>query len=250
MRVKHNGRNVKVEVSSDGEGLVSHAGSPLLSGLADATGLTAALSRALMPLYDRRPKHDPGGVVRDLAVMLAGGGDCLSDLAGVRDQAALFGPVASDSTAFRLVDRIASEPGGLALLEAAHAAGRVRAWELLGAPQRLTIDVDATLLTAHSEQEGTAGNYKGGFGFHPMLAYGDETGEALGGILRPGNAGANTAADQIAAAEQAVGQIPAEHAARVDMLLRVDTAGASTGSWTGRGRDRSGSRSGMTSPLP
>ena len=148
LRVMHNGRNVTVEVSPDGEGLVSHAGSPLLSGLADKTGLTAALSRVLLPLYARRPRHDPGGIVRDLAVMLAAGGDALSDLAAVRDQAVLFGAVASDSTAFRLVDRIASVPGGLARLEAAHAAGRARAWELLGAPDRLTIDVDATLLTA------------------------------------------------------------------------------------------------------
>jgi hypothetical protein len=84
---------------------------------------------------------------------LADGGECVSDLGAVRDQEALFGPVASDSTAFRVVDRIASEPGRLEALRAAHARARTRFWELHGAPERLTIDVDATLITAHSEKE-------------------------------------------------------------------------------------------------
>ena len=75
---------------------------------------------------------------------------------------------------------------------------RARVWELVGAPERLTIDLDATLITAHSEKDQAAGTFKGGYGFAPMLAYGDETGEALAGELRPGNAGANNAADQIA----------------------------------------------------
>ena len=90
----------------------------------------------------------------------------------------------------------------------------------------MTIDLDATLIASHSEKEGAAGNFKGGYGFHPLLAYGDETGEALGGELRPGNAGANTAADQIAVAEQALGQIPAGHIETIELLLRVDSAGA------------------------
>ena len=59
-----------------------------------------------------------------------------------------------------------------------------------------------------------------------MLAYAHETGEALGGELRPGNAGANTAADQIAVAEHAIAQIPAEHVEGIELLLRADTAGA------------------------
>jgi hypothetical protein len=98
---------------------------------------------------------------------------------------------------------------------------------LTGAPKRLTIDLDATLIGSHSEKEGAAGNFKGGYGFHPMLAYADETSESLAGELRPGNAGANTAADQIAVADQAIGQIPAEHIEDIDLLLRVDSAGAS-----------------------
>jgi hypothetical protein len=99
-------------------------------------------------------------------------------------------------------------------------------WELAGAPERVTIDLDGTLLTAHSDKENAEPTYKRGYGFHPMLAYADETGEALAGELRPGNAGANSAADQIQVAEQALAQIPAEHIEQIDVLLRVDSAGA------------------------
>jgi hypothetical protein len=227
LKVQRDGRSFTVEVAADGEGLVSHAGSALLAQVADKTGLTRALGRELAGLKQRRSGHDQGRVIRDLAVMLAGGGDCLADLGAVRDQQALFGPVASGATAFRVIDRIASDPEGLGRLRAAHALARERAWELIGAPQRLTIDLDATLIASHSEKECAAGNFKGGYGFHPMLAYGDETGEALTGELRPGNAGANTAADQIAVAEQALEQIPAAHIEAIEILLRVDSAGAS-----------------------
>ena len=102
-----------------------------------------------------------------------------------------------------------------------------RVWQLLGAPARVDIDLDATLMTAHSEKVGAAGNFKHGFGFHPLVAYGDQTGEAMAGVLRPGNAGANTAADQIAVAELALEQIPREHIETMRVLLRADSAGAS-----------------------
>ena len=227
MRVTRDGRRINVDVTPDGEGLVSHAGSALLAQVADKTGLTRALSGELADLRSRRGGHDQGRVIRDLAVMLAAGGDCLADLGAVRDQRVLFGPVASSATAFRVIYRIAGDPDGLERLRAAHARARARVWTLTGAPERLTIDLDATLLTSHSEKEGAAGNFKGGFGFHPMLAYADETGEALAGELRPGNAGANTAADQIQVAEQAIEQIPAEHIESIELLLRVDSAGAS-----------------------
>jgi hypothetical protein len=209
--------------------LVSHAGSALLAQVADKLRLTKGLSRRLAGLKQRRRGHDPGRVIRDLAVMLADGGECVSDLGAVRDQQALFGPVASDSTAFRVIDRIASEPGLLEALRAAHARARERFWELRGAPERLTIDVDATLITAHSEKEQAAGNYKGGYGFHPLQAYADETREALGGLLRPGNAGANTAADHRAVLDLALEQIPAEHIETIEILVRADTAGATHG---------------------
>lgn len=226
MRVQRDGRDFTVEVTADGEGLVSHAGSALLARVADKTGLTRALSLCLGAVKERRSGHDPGRVVRDLAVMLADGGECLSDLGGLRDQQVLFGEVASDSTAYRMLERIASDPELLDGLRAAHAKARTQAWELGVKPERVTIDLDATLLVAHSEKDGAAGTFKGGFGFHPMLAYLDETGEALAGLLRPGNAGANTAADQITVAEDALEQIPVEYIEEIELLLRVDSAGA------------------------
>src|ERR1700738_131075 len=220
------GRPVTVEVTSDGAGLVSHAGTALLGQVADKGGLTSALSVRLVGLKQRRRGHAPGRVVRDLAVMLADGGECVSDLGATRDQDALFGKVASDSTAFRTVDRIASTPGLLDAIRDAHARARARFWELHGAPERLTIDIDATLITAHSEKEKAAGNYKHGYGFHPLHAYADETREALGAILRPGNAGSDTAPDHVTVIDRALAQIPAEQIESIEILVRADSAGA------------------------
>lgn len=229
MKVMRDGRQVTVDVTADGAGLVSHAGTALIAQVADKLGLTRALSRGLGGLKQRRRGHDPGSVIRDLAVMLTDGGECVSDLGAVRDQEALFGSVASNSTAFRTVDKIASMPGGLAVLRSAHARARERFWELHGTPERLTIDVDATLITAHSEKERAAGNYKGGYGFHPLQAYLDETREALGGLLRPGNAGSNTAEDHKIVIDIALGQIPAKYLEQLEILVRADSAGATHG---------------------
>jgi len=205
---------------------VSHAGTVLLGQVADKLGLTRALSTRLAGLKQRRRGHDPGRVIRYLAVMLADGGECVSDLGGVREQEALFGSVASDSTAFRTVEKIATTPGLLDALRAAHASARARFWELGGAPERLTIDVDATLITAHSEKEKAAGNYKHGYGFHPLGAYADETREALSMLLRPGNAGSNTAADHVTVIDLALAQIPGELIEPIEILIRADSAGA------------------------
>src|SRR5919197_3092501 len=223
------GRQVTVEVTADGAGLVSRAGTALLARVADKVGLTRALSLRLAALTQRRRGHDPGRVIRDLAVMLADGGEAVSDLGAVRDQQALFGAVASDSTAFRVVDRIAADPVLLDALRSAHARARERFWKLHGAPESVTIDVDATLITSHSEKEQAAGNYKGGYGFHPLQAYADQTREALGALLRPGNAGANTAADHMTVLDRALEQIPGQDIERLEILVRADSAGATHG---------------------
>jgi hypothetical protein len=223
------GRCVTVEVTSDGAGLVSHAGTALLGQVSDTVGLTRALSTRLGAIKQRRRGHDPGRVVRDLAVMLADGGECVSDLGVVREQDALFGEVASDSTAFRTVARIAAESGMIDALRAAHATARERFWELSGTPQSLTIDVDATLITAHSEKENAAGNYKHGYGFHPLGAYTDQTREALAMLLRPGNAGSNTAADHVTVIDRSLAQIPDAQLESLEILIRADSAGATHG---------------------
>jgi len=229
LRVKRDGRSVTVEVTADGAGLVSHAGTALIAQVAEKVGLTKALSRGLAGVKQRRRGHDPGRVVCDLALMLADGGECVSDLGAVREQDALFGEVASDSTAFRMVKRIASTPGMLDALRAAHARARAGFWKLHGVPALLRLDVDATLITAHSEKEKAAGNYKGGYGFHPLLVYLDETREALGGLLRPGNAGSNTVEDHKTVLDRALEQIPAECVQSMEILVRADCAGATHG---------------------
>ena len=228
MRVMRDGCSVAVDVVADGAGLVSHAGGALIAQVGDKLGLTRALSLRLAGLKERRRGHDPGRVIRDLAVTLADGGECVSDLGAVRDQQALFGPVASDSTAFRVVDRVACQ-GLLDELRAGHAWARERFWELHGAPKRLTIDVDATLITSHSDKERAAGNCKGGYGFFPLQAYLDETREALAGLLRPGNAGANTASDHQTVIDLALAQVPARYIESIEILVRADSAGATHG---------------------
>jgi Transposase DDE domain group 1 len=226
LKVSRDGRRFTVEVASDGEGLVSHAGAALLAEAADRLGLTGGLSRGLAGMRERRGGHDPGRVVRDLAVMLADGGDCLADLRAVRDQEPLFGKVASNATAFRVIDAIASDPGLLDALRAARARARENAWNAGAQPDRIVIDIDATLITAHSDKDGAAGTFKGGFGFHPLLAYLDESREALAGVLRPGNAGANTATDHIEIVDLALEQLPREVVETARIVVRTDSAAA------------------------
>ena len=226
MKVQRDGRRLTVEVTADGEGLVSHAGVALLGEAADQLGLTKALSRALGGVRQRRGRHDAGRVLRDLAVMVADGGDCLSDLRAVRDQEPLFGQVASNATAFRLIDRIAADPQLLDAVRAARARARENAWAAGARPERIIIEIDATLIAAHSEKEGAAGTFKGGFGFHPLLAYLDESREALAGLLRAGNAGANTAADHVAVVELALEQLPRDVVESAQIVVRTDSAAA------------------------
>jgi hypothetical protein len=99
----------------------------LLADLADVAGLTSAFSDALGPLRVRRSGHDPGRVAVDLAVMLADGGEAIADLAVLRNQADLFGPVASDPTAWRLLSDM--DGGVLSRLRAARAQARELAWQ-------------------------------------------------------------------------------------------------------------------------
>ncbi len=151
----------KLVVTADGDGVVSHAGSTLLVGLADQVGLTGALSAAMAPTRERVSAHDPGVVLRDLVVMLADGGTCLSDLGAQRERAARLGAaVASDSTAYRVIASI--DQAGLERLRDAVATARARAWELgAGVCGRVLLDFDATLVGAFSRKQGGGGNVQG-----------------------------------------------------------------------------------------
>jgi hypothetical protein len=220
--VKPKARLETVEVSADGEGLVSHAGIALLSELADRSGLTGALSDALAVTRERRSAHEPGRVLVEVVVMLADGGDCVTDLDAYRGQERLFGARASETTTHRVVKSI-DEPL-LATVRAARARARARVWDAGARPGTITFNIDATLLTAHSEKERAAGNYKHGYGFHPIGCWLDETGEPLAAILRPGNAGSNTAEDHFTVLGLALAQIPAQDLER-EMLVRTDIGG-------------------------
>ncbi len=222
MRVIGRSGGFTVEVVADGKGLSSRAGTAMLPLLAEQIGLTGALEDAFAHTRERRCAHPPGRVFCDLAVMLCDGGRCVSDLGALGDQVALFGEVCSVSTARRVLLEIGECE--LDAIRQARAVARERAWAAGAAPERVILDFDATLVTAHSEKEHAAGNYKGGFGFHPLLVTCGR--EALAAILRPGNAGANTAADHIDVLELALEALP-RPALDGEILARGDGAGAS-----------------------
>ena len=232
--MKNNARAARVTVSADGRGLVSQAGAVLLWETMRVTGLGRGLSAALERWRAPRAVHDPGKIVADLAAALALGGDCLADIAVLREQPDLAGPVASDPVVSRLVAPLAADgPRALKAIRAARAAARERAWALAGdaAPGAggglVTIDLDATIVIAHSEKEQAAPTWKKTFGFHPMTAWADHgpggNREPLAIVLRPGNAGSNTAADHIEATRLALAQLP-RHLRR-KVLIRADSGG-------------------------
>jgi Transposase DDE domain group 1 len=222
-----------LRVTADGTGVVSHVGAALLRMLADRAGLTGALSAGLAR-RGRWPVHDRGRVLVDLAVLIADGGEAIADIDVLRHQAELFGPVASDTTVWRCLDEIG--PAQVRRIGQARAQARARMWRLIGGPpparaagreigERLVVlDVDSTLLIAHSDKDGAAPTYKHTYGFHPILVTCDNTRELLAIRLRPGNAGANTAADHLAILAEAIAQLPAGHRGR--LLIRGDSAAA------------------------
>jgi hypothetical protein len=211
-----------VDVKADGTGLSSRAGTALLALVADRVGLTGGLCDALAATRERRSGHEPGRVFCDLAVMLADGGRCVSDLAALAGQSSLFGEVASVSTARRVVLSVGEQE--LAGIRTARATARSRAWDAGAAPERVILDFDATPIDVHSEKEHAAGHYKGGFGFNPLLVTCGR--ELLAGILRPGNAGANNAEDHLELLDLALAQLP-QSALDGEILARSDSAGAS-----------------------
>ena len=232
----------RVHVDAAGSGVVSHAGGLTLIETVRASGIDRALSGALGPWRKPAAVHDPAKVMLDLAVTLALGGDCLSDVAVLRAEPGVYGPVASDPTVSRTIDALAADaPRALAAINTARAQARARVWAAAGpnapdagtgADRPLIIDLDATLVTAHSDKESARPTFKRGYGFHPLCAFADHgpngTGETLAILLRPGNAGSNTAADHITVIRDALRQLPS-HRTGIrpgrKVLIRTDSAG-------------------------
>ena len=232
--MKNTAAHPKIAVSADGAGIVSHAGAVLLTRTLRATGLDAGLSAALGRWRPRRAVHDPGKIIADLAVTLALGGDCLADIAALRAEPGLFGLVASDPVVSRLVSALAADaPRALKAIRGARAAARERAWVLGGgaAPgadgELITVDIDATVVTSCSEKDQATPTWKKTFGFHPLTVFADHgpqgSGEPLTILLRPGNAGSNTASDHIDATQLALAQLPRR--LRRQVLIRADSGG-------------------------
>jgi hypothetical protein len=224
-------------VTADGDGVVSHAGAELLRELAEATGLVEIWDEALIGTYRAIPLHSPGRVLVDLAVAIADGATSISHLSTLRDQPALFGPVASTPTAWRVLDRVSAEL--LGDVRAGRASARAAAWAAGAAPDlsvEQCLDFDATIVIAHSDKVDAAPTWKHTYGFHPLVCFLDRpeisSGEALAGIVRPGNAGSNTAADHIAVLDMALASLPEAGRPRPGeadspaLLARADSAGA------------------------
>jgi hypothetical protein len=231
-----------LDVDAAGSRLVSQAGGALLVDTIRVAGLGSALSQALAPWRKPNAVHDPAKVVADLVITLGLGGDCLADVAVLRAEPDLFGRVASDPTVSRCVDALANDVDrALAAVDTARAAARAHVWGLagrhapdhrVGAEDPRVVDVDATLVTAHSDKEHAAPTFKRGFGFHPLWAFVDHgpdgTGEPLSVMLRPGNAGSNTAADHIVVIRDALRQLPTYRPGTRPgrrVLIRADAAG-------------------------
>jgi hypothetical protein len=230
--VKGNRRRPRLRVTGGGRGVVNHAGARLLADLVDDTGLGHGLSAAMAPTRQRRGGRDRGEVLADLAVMIADGGDRISDLAVLRDQPELFGPVASHATTWRALEAV--DDDALERIKTARADARAQVWAAAEAagcwerPDRLVVDLDGTLVVSHSDKEQAAPTYKKTYGFFPIVSYLDVTGEALAVLLRAGNAGSGTAADHITVLDDSLAQLPVDPA-EVDVVVRADSAGCSHG---------------------
>lgn len=198
--------SARVTVTGDGAGVTSQAGTHLLGRIAARLGIAAGFSQVLAGTTSRVSAHDRGRVLTQLAMMIAAGGRCLSDLKTLRDQPDLFGTVASDPTGWRAVHQVDDT-----LLEGLVHVRQAATRRLLEQADvdELDLKVDATLLNLHSEhKEGAAATFKGTFGFAPMLCFIEPLGLPAG-MLRPGNATANNAADQLAVVDQAIASLPA-----------------------------------------
>ena len=221
------------------ESLISSSGALLLKEAIRVAGLDRGLAQALSRWRPARATHDPGKVLLDVATAVALGGDCLADVAAVRSQPAVFGSVASDPTVSRVFTALAANADeAVTAIRQVRARARSVVWTrrrpLAGSPSgrdgaQVIVDIDATLVAAHSDKEGAEPTFKRGFGFAPMCTFVDHgehgTGEPLALDLRPGKASPWNSADHLATLESALAQLP-EHE-RGQVLVRADTGACS-----------------------
>ena len=197
-------------VELGGNQVAAHAGLHALGSFADRLGLGTVISNAIIHTTRRLPLHDRGKVMVHLLLLLAGGGESCADIEHLRAQRLLFPDVCSDSTLYRSVRQLSPEV--LAAVEGAVAQIRAKVWRRMPRVWRNegVLDFDASLVEIHSEnKECTGPTYKGGFGFHPLFCFFDGTGDALGSMLRPGNAGANKVEDHLQLLDSAIAAMPA-----------------------------------------
>jgi Transposase DDE domain group 1 len=232
---KRIGSYPRVRFEGGGRGVVSRAGGVLLVETVRKAGLDQAISAALAPWRKARAVHDPGKVLLDVALAVSLGGDCLADVGMLRAEPGVFGLVASDPTVSRLVGALASAgPKALEAIRTARAEVRERVWKMAGpsapdAGRQLIVDLDGVLVIAHSDKQDAAATWKKSYGHHPLMGFVDHgpggTGEPVVGLLRPGNAGSNTAADHIEAARLALAQLPRKYRRGRQTLIRTDSGG-------------------------
>ncbi|WP_406116321.1 IS1380 family transposase [Streptomyces sp. NBC_01014] len=232
---KRIGSYPRVRIEGGGRAVVSQAGGVLLVETVRKSGLDTAISTALAPWRKARAVHDPGKTVLDVALAVALGGDCLADVGMMRAEPAAFGPVASDPTVSRLIDTLAAAGSkALTAIRSARAEARERVWKLAGASSpdttgQVIVDLDGVLVLAHSDKQDATATWKKTYGHHPLMGFVDHgsggTGEPVAALLRPGNAGSNTAADHITTAQLALGQLPKKYRRGRQTLIRTDSAG-------------------------
>ncbi|MEV7994464.1 IS1380 family transposase [Streptomyces sp. NPDC086077] len=221
-----------IRIEGGGRAVVSQAGSVLLVETVRKVGLDRAISAALAPWRKARAVHDPGKIVLDVALAVALGGDCPADVGMMRAEPAVFGPVASDPTVSRLINTLAAAgPKALTAIRSARAETRERVWRLAGASSpdttgQVIVDLDGVLVLAHSGKQDATATWKKTFGHHPLMSFVDHgSEEPVAGLLRPGNAGSNTAADHIEAAQRALTQLPKKYRRGRRTPIRTDSGG-------------------------
>ncbi|MFI7643882.1 transposase [Nonomuraea sp. NPDC049400] len=188
------------------------------------------------------PVWDRGVVLVQLAVAITLGATSMRQIALLAHHEQLLGAPPSDSTIRRALEPVGADELLRSRLTRAKARVRRHVWRLIAATETgfpwlhvagkvltgwIVIDLDATLITAHSNKEGASATFKKGWGFHPLAAWCANTQESLATLLRTGSAGSNTITDHITVLTDAIAQIP--DAFRAKIWIRIDGAGATHG---------------------